>query len=304
MSPPITPYKYLTYRDTFTKAGLWHQRSNIEFLIREAREFNRIPVLPSVVLSGHHNDGVEIQSNLCRYFDWPSSHKLFLNNPDSNIRICLNGNPSDSGLSQNLYSVPATASMRCPQISSETVVVKVVNIEMTKKFHGLWRRMSADLPFSEDLELSVKFSDEVQAVASYVASEMGADKYAAVHIRRGDKSDITGNYTSPEQIAEYLSKVVNRKMPVYLLTDDPSSNYIRAIESRYPCYHYRKFRKLRSLVCHTATTMAKRALGCLKPDNFMLYAIEMCILENADIPIYTFKTLRSEYYLIDQVGHV
>jgi hypothetical protein len=194
--------------------------------------------------------------------------------------------------------------MRCPQIASETVVVKVVNIEMTKRFHGLWRRMSADLPFSEDLGLSVKFSDEVQTVASYVASEMGADKYAAIHIRRGDKSDITGNYTSPDQIAEYLSKVVNKKMPVYLLTDDPSSNYIRAIESRYPCYHYRKFRKLRSLVCHTAATMAKRALGCLKPDNFMLYAIEMCILENADIPVYTFKTQRSEYYLIDQEGHV
>ena len=279
------------YRDQITKAGLWHQRSNIEFLIREAREFNRIPVLPSVVLSGHHNDGVEIQSDLCRYFDWPNSHELLLND-------------SDSGFSQNLYSLPATASMRCPQIASETVVVKVVNIEMTKRFHGLWRRMSADLPFSEDLGLSVKFSDEVQTVASYVASEMGADKYAAIHIRRGDKSDITGNYTSPDQIAEYLSKVVNKKMPVYLLTDDPSSNYIRAIESRYPCYHYRKFRKLRSLVCHTAATMAKRALGCLKPDNFMLYAIEMCILENADIPVYTFKTQRSEYYLIDQEGHV
>lgn len=297
---------YLSYEDSCTKAGLWHQRENLQFLIQEAYAHGRIPVIPQVILSQHHNFGFEHKSNLSKYFDWSKSK---IKHHDSNIhepvQITLDSDNILKTTADAVCRVPANVSLSAPKFQNVNFVIKVVNAKLSSSNHGRWLCMSAG-PKPAGFHINpAEFSSEVCRIASKIIRKMkGEGGYAAIHIRRGDKLGSTGNETTPEKVVTYLKGVVGDGMPVYLLTDDFSKSYVAEINSQFPVFCYSRFRELRAIICQTGLTRCLRETRGRKPDNFMLYAIEMSILADATIPIFTFKTKFSPYHLCESQGWV
>ena len=74
-----------------------------------------------------------------------------------------------------------------------------------------------------------------------------------------------------------------------------------AIKSKRSFYNWRDFGELRKLVCHTWITKLGMRLGLKIPDNYFLYAVQMCIHSRAEVPIHTFKG-PGPHYLCDVDG--
>lgn len=298
--------KYLSYEDSYTKAGLWHLRSNFQFLIEEAHSAGRIPILPEILLSSHHNLGFEVRGDLSKYFDWRETRgRPYGTSLEEPLLVLGQADRDKLPSFQFALRVAPSTCLQSPNVERSPLVIKVVDECLSRRFHGLWRRMAQQTQPAVIEVTRIEFSREVSRVASKIVAAMGGENgYAAIHVRRGDKLEETDKFTTPETIARYLKEKVPKNIPIYLLTDESSLSYVLSIEDLYPIFHYRKFRALRAFVCNTPATRVLRRIGMCPPDNFMLYAVEMCLLKNAKIPIYSFRTPYSGYYLCDRDGWV
>lgn len=263
----------------------------------------RTAIVPKFRLSGHHNWGYDIVSDLSTYFDLDG---ITIRRGDSreSVRVCW-GDEAESVLSnEKPVFISAGESPGAEELLNVECVAKRVDETMSRNAFGVWSELSSSTS-NMGLSVDIPYSELVIRETNLVTRNFADDgRYAAIHIRRGDKIQDTAKYTHPELVIQYLKETVKNQYPVYLLTNDDSVDYVNQINQGYPLTHYRNFRNLLKIVCKTRIGWLKRRLRLGVPDNFLLYAIEMNILRKSTLQICTFKTPYSNYHLCPDEGWV
>jgi hypothetical protein len=203
------------YLDSIS-AGLSHQKSNLSRLIRYCFDNNLKLIKPIFNLSGIHNNGISLRSDLSEYFDLDNikvnGKQFVLFDDDKN-------NSTTTNVIENRYYE-----------------------------HGLLRN---DDIFSNvsNANVSIPYVKEVYEIAQRVIRTI-KDNYICIHVRRGDK--ITNNIidvdTQPPNIKNIISK--SDMKTVYIMTN--RKNELKNIMSlcspeEYDIYFYTDFKDLKNI---------------------------------------------------------
>lgn len=236
--------KYITYNCN-ASAGLSHQTSNLKYAIKEAYYSNKILVIPKFNLNGKHNNGIEIVSNLSKYYDYN--------------KLKVNGKKYYVELDQN-----------------------VKNIEKINIKKNLFRIDSNIKHSQKNLDIDLPYNKNIIDISNDISSQLG--KFICIHIRRGDMLHLKKNLdndTGSQNILPKLKKYKNHFDNIYIMTNEKNLNMYNDLRNLYKNRLFFKddFPKLNKI-----------------QDNYYLFCIENCIMDNANIKISTFKTDKKNYY--------
>ncbi|CAJ1370975.1 unnamed protein product [Effrenium voratum] len=135
-------------------------------------------------------------------------------------------------------------------------------------------------------------SEKVLRLWRLMAPHLGQD-YLAVHVRRGDKLVMPGlaEATCPAAVAGFVSRVAGQCRKVYVATNEEVENYEEALkDAGFLCY------TARSLVSLDAFTE-------LADDNYLLFAVEMKLVDEAKVSVRTFNDATPWFCSHSKVSH-
>ena len=271
----VTALRYLRYDPSGPfPAGMNHQLSNLECLMREAHATGRLAVLPPLNLMAECNFGVPRAWSWDSYFDLRGSR--LVDDAGAPHRLPVADSLPDAGV-PTLTLAPGERMP--PAAHAYALVVRRIG-------QGLFRR---DVPAEDRPRIGVRIrgSARVRGLARAVVDDLtarGGGRFVAVHVRRGDR---LGTYprrlTEPERIRQHLR---NHGVPdgavVFVLSDERDPDFWEALERHYEVVRHTNYPRLVALVS---------GAGGRLPDNYLLYEVEKEVMRNAAMRIETLPGL-------------
>eukprot|EP00434_Breviolum_minutum_P009564 symbB.v1.2.008422.t1/scaffold529.1/size191693/7 len=295
--------KFLLWKvqENWDAQGLSDRRACLAIILAEALLLDRAVILPYFSLSAHHNGGREVVSDLLKYI--------------------------------SLVHIPvrsASTSTLPPQHDEIEVIGRLDPTEWRQcKSQVILRRASRQGFWKTEIHNSVmKLAGEIHGTGMQCTSGLFAPsflvasiaelaiqhlkRYVGVHLRRGDKLPMMPGLreaTSPESVVSFLSNTTTSLRNVYLATDDKNTwAYCKALrDAGFNCYTKQVLK----------SWLTSEQWEDLMQDNFLCYAIEMKIVDDATISVRTFndampwftlagrevKDGKRSYHLLDRSMH-
>ena len=151
--------RWLAYDDEITKAGLLHQISNVQFLIKEAYECGRIPIIPHLWLMGQHNFWYDIKRNMSRYVAWDEIQLELISGKIEKLNCAFNFSRIKAEAGSSHCILPADCNVAAAEFAEKRLIVKQVDAIMSKTNLGLWRMMNGTPTFTVVWKMPGKFPD-------------------------------------------------------------------------------------------------------------------------------------------------
>ena len=267
---PVPDCRYIAYTESGrTARGLSDRRACLAALLAEAEASGRIPILPRFHLNTDHNQGIWLlPSNLLEYVSLSKFANVlsgyvtsdeFHHNDISSKRV-VNGEPA----SASKDAAEQLVERRWPNGNWWN------GLPDTKRrldeFHGeLGGHRGWFRPPSYVYEFAKNIADTIDG------------NYLGMHIRRRDRlinnpylNKATQSQAILRRIAPYTGKMRN----LYIATDEQDPRHFDLLRS-----HYNVF---------TASNFDCFDTPELKYNNFLRYAIEMCVVDLATVSFFTF----------------
>ena len=262
---PGKPTRYLRYDERNPSlAGLTHQRSNLECLLREAWANGRHVALPVLNLSPGHNFGVDNEWKWESYFDLTAARIVDAAGYEYPLPIVRS---VPAGLAPVLTLAPGE---RMPANARDfaLVVRRIQNSFFENEVPGGEHRA---------LRLRMPASNSVRRLAAPVVAELralGHGRFVAVHVRRGDRLPLYPVWlTEPFQIRQHLkAQGIPDGSVVFFLSDERDPDFWTTLKEHYRPVRYTDYPELAALVSHACGR---------RPDNYLLYAVESEIMRGA-----------------------
>jgi hypothetical protein len=207
-----TNFKYVKYKLNIS-AGLSHQTSNLNAIIKEAFFNNQILILPNFKLIGIHNNGKDISSNLSKYYDY---NNIKINN--NKYKVILDDHNIDN-----------------KEIKTITIHNQLANADTNIK-HS-----------EKKLNIKIPYNKSIIEIANNISYKLG--KYICIHIRRGDMLSLKQNLdkdTSVDNILSKLNKFKTKFDNIYIMTNEKNLKMYNKINIEFPnkIFFYKDFEKL------------------------------------------------------------
>lgn len=263
---------YLQYETpTPVVAGLGHQTTNLRCLLQEAHATGRLAVLPALYLSPTHNFGV------CRSWRWESYFDL-----DRSRLVDAVGQEHPLPIAGNLPTAGVRTLVLSPgehmpaRARDYTRVIRRLGLQTFR------REVPTDGWPANTIRL--RASVPVLELARYVLQHIAVldgGRFAAVHVRRGDRLD--GQYpewmTEPAHIRKCLQdRGVAEGSVLFIASDERTPDFWRPLAAHYRLVRYVDFPLLESLVSGRSGS---------PPDNYLLYQVEREVMRSAWVRIGT-----------------
>jgi hypothetical protein len=206
--------KYFSIDLSTINAGLSHQITNLNLLIRYCYKHKYILILPHFKLYGFHNNGKEILTNLSNYIDFKT---LIVNNKF--FEVIMNRDNIDNK--------------------------DIIHIEAKEYDCGL---LDKDVMFKDLEYIPLKFSynENILTIGKQISKLLG--NYLCIHVRRTDRitTEQINKDTSPNNILEKIKKYDNKN--VYIMTNEEISFFDKLKEQTdYNIYFFTDFEILRKI---------------------------------------------------------
>ncbi|KAF3982042.1 MAG: hypothetical protein HFP81_09580 [Methylococcales symbiont of Hymedesmia sp. n. MRB-2018] len=257
--PSKEKQSYLFYYGAWQKAGISHLTSNLSHSIRESIVLGRTLVITKPVLNPKHNNVIVINTSWHKYYDMQTTlqkaggsyidYEYFIKKQFAKDEVLLAGGRQNISKAQNQrYKV---------------IIRKVQGV-------GLFRKDLYPVP---PMTIEKYYSKIIVCEAQKVLEKLPQD-YCAIHIRRGDFLQIypkLKQQTSPLGILKILKKYNSKKLPVFLMTNEPDKEFYKNLASEFQIYYYYHFDNLSQL--------------SQQKDNYQLFCVEKFIFQRAAIQI-------------------
>lgn len=206
--------KYFSIDLSTINAGLSHQITNLNLLIRYCYKHKYILILPHFKLYGFHNNGKEILTNLSNYIDFKT---LIVNNKF--FEVVMNRDNIDNK--------------------------DIIHIEAKEYDCGL---LDKDVMFKnlEYVPLKFSYNENILTIGKQISKLLG--NYLCIHVRRTDRitTEQINKDTSPNNILEKIKKYDNKN--VYIMTNEEISFFDKLKEQTdYNIYFFTDFEILRKI---------------------------------------------------------
>lgn len=272
--------RYLEYvADPPPRAGLGHLLSNLRCLLTEAHLAGRRAVLPKLRLDPLHNFGVARDWKWETYFDLDRSALVDAGGRERPLPLAAS--------SPAAAPPPLALTQADPWPAAAPGHVRVV-----RRFASGRAPFRVQLPSSRPplCELRLRPSSRVGALAAEVierAAALDGGRFAAVHVRRGDRlaaRQYPSRMTGPAAVARCLrDRGVADGSVVFLASDDRRAGFWAPLAARYRLLRYADFPSLAELVSPSGN-------GGL-PDNYLLYQAEREVMKASALWIETLPGL-------------
>ncbi len=263
--------KYLYYKASRKYAeGLLDRRSCLMILLAEAKLSNRIAVIPKFQLGSQHNNGETLESYLIdTYFNIDKIEVEYIleenfleigKDIEFNAILNIEDRPFDYDSIQTLV----VRNLRDDNFWNLRKIYKVFSL--AKLYHGVGVKFVVPL---------VAVPQHIRDIGDQILNSL-EKPIIGVHLRRGDRLNIKLNDSMDEE-------TMVRKLSRF--------NY----NSAFYCTNDKGYKINNSKFY--ASTNFKVLLSEIK-DNYLLFVIEMYIVDNCDISVRTFND-SSPFYNID-----
>ena len=264
------PLRYLRYEPARpVVAGLKHLEANLRCLLHEAHATGRLAVLPPLNLTPTHNADVRLDWKWETYYDFGASTIV---DAAGEHPLPIAPFPPHGG---TLVIGPRE---RMPA-GHETYPLVVRTFNRPQAVHG--RELgTGHWPAATVRLVAAAPVRELARHAVWRLASLDGGRFAAVHVRRGDR---LGQYprrlTEPEYIKKYLKRRrVADGSVVYIASDERSADFWKPLQSCYRLFRYVDFPKLVALIEPADDRL---------PDNYQLYQVERQIMGQARMWIET-----------------
>jgi len=290
---PYLPARYLGFLKLALKfcggAGLGDRRALMMAIIRHALVRERVPVLCSLGLGAQHNHNLPLTREGERwetYFDLENVTAIFQRQDD---RAVVSIKPvkvltllglfkeawpqlffgQQSGGDWLLDDLPY-GNNESPILRTSLDTRRGKNLAPALlKEHGL------------TIDIQIPPSQKVKSIAQgAIDSLKGHGNYYVLHIRRGDRLDISSELldhaTQPGAILDKVKDIFPEGSALYIMTDEWDRTFFDPLRNRYRIYRYFNFPELAELV------HGKR------PNNHLLFAAERWMASQATKECRTF----------------
>ncbi|WP_178987334.1 hypothetical protein [Winogradskyella schleiferi] len=262
--------KYLYYKSSKKFGeGLLDRRSCLMILLAEAKLSNRIAIIPKFQLGSQHNNGKPIESYLIE--DYINIDKL-------NVHYILEENFLDIEKRLDSNAILNIEDKKFNYNTNETLVIRNLqndnfwNLKKTyqafslaKLYHGVGVKFVIPL---------VTAPSQIKQLGDNILNRL-EKPVIGLHLRRGDRLNKKLNASMDETIIVNKLKDFNYNSVFYCSNDQ---NY-RIENSRF-----------------FSSTYFSDLLKDIK-DNYLLFAIEMYVVDHCDISVRTFNDSSPFYYL-------
>ena len=265
--------RYLQYKTSApVVAGMRHHVANLRCLLHEAHATGRLAVLPPLHLCPKHNFGVRRDWKWEAYFDFGGSRLMDATGQERPLPI------ADERPDADVRTLSLRHGERMPSGARHYgLVVRHVERTTFKK-----EIPTDDWPaITIALRASASVIELARHVVRHVATRDGG-RFAAVHVRRGDKLTLYREYpsrlTEPAYIKQYLTERGLAKGSVlFIASDERDPNFWRPLAEHYRLIRYVDFPRLAALV----------AKGGALTDNYLLYQVEREVMRSAWLRVNT-----------------
>lgn len=262
--------RYLYYKSAKKYGeGLLDRRSCLMILLAEAKLSNRIAVVPKFKLGSHHNNGKSIQSYLIGdYFNVDILDVQYVLEEDF-LDIQKTINPKDTlSIKEEKFDFNTNHSLVIRHLKDDNFWnLKLYDVfALAKNYHGVGVKFV--IP-------EVKPTIEVRDLGDKILSQL-EKPVLGIHLRRGDRLNKRLNESMTEDILLKKLSDFNFK-----------SAYFGTNDRNYKISNTKFF----------SSDNFPELLGDIK-DNYLLFAIEMYVIDNCDISVRTFND-SSPFYHID-----
>lgn len=252
-------------------AGLEHQVSNLRCLLQEADATGRLAVLPALHLSPTHNFGVRREWKWETYFDLGGSRLVDAAGQEHPLPI------ADDLPTAGVQTLVLGPGEHMPaQAWNYTRVIRRLGLQTfgrevpTDGWPATTIRLRASVPLLELAQYALQH-----------ISVLDGGRFAAVHVRRGDRLD--GQYpewmTEPAHIRKCLQdRGIAEGSVLFIASDERNPDFWRPLAAHYRLVRYVDFPLLESLVSGRSG---------LPPDNYLLYQVEREVMRSAWVRIGT-----------------
>jgi len=266
--------KYILYstEDSFA-TGLSDRRACLSALLAEAEYTKRIPVIPKFNLSSSHNNGVQLPpSTLLKYISLEKFSSIL-----------------EDYVSIDDFAFDSVASVNTISSEDDDDDAESVNVE-EQLLIRVWSHANWHVSLPETFARTAEFhgtgmthssgwflpSTTVLNIANKIIDELGSN-YIGMHLRRGDKLieiEKLDRETSPTNLLQRLKPHRRDFEKIYLCTDEKDASFFDPVKRTYKTYGWRDFNCLQT--------------DEILNDNYLLFAVEMCVLMKASKIFYTF----------------
>ena len=204
--------KYLKFV-TNINVGLSHHTSNLHAMMREAYSRNLILILPKFNLSGQHNRGKQLKSDLSKYYDYDN----FTVN-GTKIKILKDDSRIDD---------------------SQKIIIKDNSGNLSKSKKLIYDR-------NKTYKLYLPKSKDIIEIGDRISKKIG--EYACVHVRRGDMLNLKKNLNRETKSKNIIDKLSNFNIKkVYIMTDEKNLNVFNEVKDVYETYFFTNFEELKNI---------------------------------------------------------
>ena len=249
--------KLLCYRGLTVSAGISHQLSNLQAMLKEACLCGRRLLLPRFHLAGHHNCGRGLRSTLAEYYEMGSA-RVAGERVEVVESVAMGGGV--------IPVVPAGEDLRGrpePVLCKDVSRLGLVRVALQKVYPGFTA-----------LRAEVDIHPALRAVAERAAGWI-TPQAVWVHVRRGDLRHRTARATAPENIRRVVATVAPEARALYIATNEPAPGFFDPLRAHYEVAGLREFPEFRQLA---------------QEDNYRLFLVEQVFSRFFPVRISTFRT--------------
>jgi hypothetical protein len=270
------------YHKPFGLAGINHQLSNLWALLAEAVYLDRTAIIPPLLLAGHHNNGVPLNTKWERYID--------INSFEQVVKV----RPSDFIESVRFDTIRNVNNNHLPRTLLHEQAQLIVRKFSEPNAYELLDLIKNSTALAERFESLRKPSSIVMKLAEKIRSQLG--DYDCIHVRRTDRLNEFKNLgldrqTRPEYILKRISKWIEEGRNLYVMSDERDPRFFSPLAQFYEVRTIFDFPEL----------LALRRSG----DNYLAFEVEKVLFKSARVRVGTFKEsaasycLRSKFSLVD-----
>ncbi|GAA4894764.1 hypothetical protein GCM10023311_19310 [Flaviramulus aquimarinus] len=267
--------KYLHYKTlTKTGQGLMDKRACLMFLLAEAKLSKRVAVIPKFILGSQHNSGKNIETYMINiYFNIEKlGAEYILEENFLEIEKTIDGNDilniKDEVFDFGSDKLLVRRNLLCDDFWSLKKLYDVISL--AKLYHGVGVKYIIPL---------ITVTDMIKSIGDEILNQLEKPTIG-LHLRRGDR------------LNNRLRKSMNEKT---IINKFDNFNY----NSVFYCSNdqYYKINDTR----YFSNKNFKDILETIK-DNFLLFCIEMYVVDNCDISVRTFNDSSPFYYIEDKTN--
>jgi hypothetical protein len=258
--------------------GIGHQCANLWTLLAEAVYLNRTAILPPLLLTGIHNNGIPLKTNWDRYIDTNAFEQV--------VKVC----PSNVIESVEFDTIRKVNESHLPRTLLNEQAQLIVREFSGHHAFELLGSIKNSRELLKKLDSLLKPSLAVMELAYRIRTRLG--DYDCIHVRRTDKltelryPDLDRK-TRPDHIRKRISGWIEEGRKLYIMSDEKDDLFFKPLSSFYRVQTIFDFPEL----------LAIRTSG----DNYFAFEVEKLLFNWARVRVGTFKNSwdRSEFSLVD-----